>query len=109
MATSQFTIFVNTDTVIEVKNLRNTITGALITGATVTARVLDSSDVAVTGVGDPLTLTEVPGNEGLYRATIPDTAAIVEGDTGTIVITADGGAGLSGEWTLDWVAVLRNS
>jgi len=102
MTTSAFHIFVNTDMVLEVENLRDTVTDALITGATVTARVLDDLDVAVTGVPDPITLTEVVGGTGLYRATIPDTAAIVEDDSGTIVLTADGGAGLGREWTLTY-------
>lgn len=109
MATNTFTIFVNTDMVLEVANLKDVVADTLITGATVTARVLDSGGSPVTGVADPITLTEIGGSSGLYRGTIPDTASITEGETGTIVITADGGTGLGGEWTLDWIAVLRSS
>jgi hypothetical protein len=107
MGTSTFQIFVNTDMVLAVENFTDSVSGALITGATVTADVFDSDDMLVTGAGSPITLVEVVGAVGLYRGTIPDTASIVVEDTGTIVITADGGAGLAGEWTLTWVAVLR--
>jgi hypothetical protein len=88
--------------VLEVENLRDTVTDALITGADVSARVFDDLGSPVTGVPDPVELTEVVGGTGLYRGTIPDTAAIVEGDSGTIVLTADGGAGLGREWTLTY-------
>jgi hypothetical protein len=95
-------IFVNTDMVLEVGNLRDSITDALITGATVTARVLDELDVLVVGTSDPITLTEVVGSAGLYRGTVPDTASLVAGDTGTIVLSADAGSGLNAEWTLNY-------
>jgi len=83
------TLFINSDMVLEVSNLRDLITDALVTGATVTARVLNAAGAAVGGVSDPLTLTEVAGKSGLYRASVPDGASLSVGDTGTIVVSMD--------------------
>lgn len=96
-------LFENSDSVIVVSNLKDTIADVLLTGATVTARVLDSGGSPVSGVADPLTLTEIVSSNGLYRGTIPDTASLSDGDTGTIVVTADGGAGLQRVWTIPYV------
>ncbi len=83
------------DNVVEVKNLRDTLAGTLLTtvlkpSLTVTGRMLDAADVAVSNVADPFSFTEVSGKKGLFRATIPDIAGpLVVGDTGSFRITAD--------------------
>ena len=102
-----FTLFENTDMVIKLRNLKDIVAGTLLTGATVTMRVLDSLGTIVTGIGDPVTFTE-PGASGLYHGAIPDTTDIVFEDTGTIVIMADAGAGLHREWTFDWVCARKD-
>ena len=95
-------IFQGSDTVLEVANLKNRLTGLLVTGATVTASVFDAAGDAVSGAGNPITLAEVANFDGLYRGTLPDAAVLVIGDAGTIVYTASGGAGLQREWTLEY-------
>ena len=92
-------VYLNSDNVIEVSNLRDTIADVLLNttdypGLTVTARVLTSAGVVVSGTADPITLTEVTGYKGLFRGTIPDTASFTNGDEGTVEVTADAGAGL---------------
>lgn len=104
MASSQqYDIYLDSDMTIEVANLRNKLTGSLVTGATVEADVLDEDGNDVTGAGNPIALAEVSGYEGLYRGSIPDTADLSLADGGTIVITADDGAGVNRKWTLEYV------
>jgi hypothetical protein len=108
MATYDHILFENTDMLVGVKNLKSKATGVLTTGATATANFFDQDGVAVTGAGNPISLTEVSGSKGLYRGTLPDTASLVDGDTGTVEYITDGGAGLHREWTETFV-VRRNT
>lgn len=104
MATYDNTLFENTDMTLKVVNLRNKLTGALVTGATVTVRVLDSAGVIVAGTDDPITVVEQAAPQvGLYHAPLADTASLVAEDTGTFEYTADAGAGLHREWVETWV------
>lgn len=102
-----FTFFENTDMVIKVRNLKDTVAGTLITGATVTMRVLDSGGTIVGSIGDPVTFVE-QATSGLYHGAVPDTTDIVFEDTGTVVISADAGSGLAREWTFDWVCAQKD-
>lgn len=108
------TIHLTTDMLTLVKNLRDArlpVGENLLTGATVTARVLfrvdQSGDVVagdpVPGVPDPITLTEEAGKVAVYVGTIPDTAALAVGDEVQVVITADAGPGLLRTFFLDAV------
>jgi hypothetical protein len=102
-----FTFFENTDMVIKLRNLKDIVTDTLLTGATVSMRVLDSNDAIVTGTTDPIVFVE-QATKGLYHGAIPDTAEYVFEDTGTVLITADAGAGLHREWTYEWVCARKD-
>lgn len=91
MASSELLILAS-DNVIELCELKDTTTGALVTGATVTARVLDTAGSPVSGVPDPITFTEVAGRSGLYRGTIPEGAGYANGDDVTVKVTAVDGS-----------------
>jgi hypothetical protein len=104
---ASFTFFENTDMVLKVRNLKDTVTDTLLTGAVVQAIIYDDEGTPVTGISNPLVFVEQATN-GLYHAAIPDTADFVFGDTGTVLITADAGAGLHREWTYDWVCEQRD-
>ncbi len=103
MASYDHIFFENTDMTPKVINLRKEVTKVLQEGSTVTARVLDSAGVAVVGISDPVTFTEPSGKKGLYHGDIADTASLTNGDTGTIVWTANSGAGFAREWTETYV------
>ncbi len=103
MASYDHIFFENTDMTMKVVNLRKEVTKVLQEGSTVTARVLDSAGDPVTGIDDPIVFTEPTGFKGLYHGEIPDTASLVNGDTGTIVWTANSGAGFAREWTETYV------
>lgn len=103
MASFDHDLFENTDMVMKIVNLRDKITKQLQTGATVTARVLDEVGTAVVGISDPVVFVEQVGKKGLYHGGIPDSASLVNADTGTILWVADAGAGLHREWTETYV------
>jgi len=87
-------VFIGSDNLVEIRNLRDEVAGVLLEGAAVTARVLDAaSGDPVAGVPDPVAFVEVSGFKGLYRGVIPDAATLTVGQRLKIEITADGGAG----------------
>lgn len=101
MAATRQIIVRLSDNVIEVTNLRNTVTRALLSAATVTATLRAADNTILSGgtVTNPLTLSAVAGEPGSYRGTFPaqdvDTpAALANGDLVTVTIAADGGTGL---------------
>lgn len=93
------------DNVIELADLTNGMTAALVTGATVTANLLTASGVGVTGATG-LTLTAVAGATGTYRATVPYTVTLTTGSTYTARVTVVSGA-LHGEWNMAALATTR--
>ncbi len=99
-------LHLNSDTVVNLKNLKNHLGQLLNTtdfpGATVTMRVLDSANSPVTGVADPISLAEVAGYRGWWRGFIAETAAVAAGDRGTLVITVDDAAGGNAQFTRQW-------
>lgn len=108
------TIHVTTDMLTLVRNLRDArlpVGQNLLSGATVTARVLFRVDQSgdfnagdpVPSVPDPITLTEESSKMGVYVGTIPDTADLEAGDEVQVVITANAGAGLLRTFFLDAV------
>lgn len=94
MATaSELIIFQNSTMAIEMRNFRDEVADALVTGATATFRVLDASDVEVTGITQPVTMTEVSGSQGLYRGFLLQAANLSSGDRGTVEVTMIDGTG----------------
>ena len=85
---SRDTIVLASDMVIELCNLRDAESGELVTGATVTGRVLDSSGNPVSDVPDPITFSEIAGRSGLYRGPIPAAAGYANGDDVQVKVTA---------------------
>ncbi len=91
MADPKLIMFLLSDGYLEIRNLRDKQTNLLVTGATVSARVLDSSLAAVGSIPDPVNFTEVSGKSGLYRGSIPDDAAFTNGQDGFVTVTIDKG------------------
>lgn len=92
-------VIILSDNVIEVRRLRNTVTGALQSSATVEATIKDSNGDNLTGITQPITLSAVSGTDGLYRGSFPaqdisGPTAVVVGTLLTVIITANAGAGL---------------
>ena len=67
------------------KNIDNT-PSTFVNDATVTAVVKDAAGDVVAGA-DSITLSYVASSDGVYKGQVADTAAIVDGDEYTLVIT----------------------
>ncbi len=80
----------DTDMDILLRNLRNRRTKALITGATVTARVLLASDLSVLVTG--ITMSGVSGVDGSYEGTVLNTESLVSSQNIVVEVTAVSGA-----------------
>lgn len=79
------------DNVLELQSLKNTVTDALITDATVTAIMVDRSGDQVTGEAWPVTL--VHDAAGTYRVVLSNQLAIVANRTYRVDITVIGAGG----------------
>ena len=97
----------NTDNVLRVTGLRNSITGEYLNNlSTVAATLYDSTLEEVTGQTWPLQLLYIPDTDGEYRGTIDYELALTHDATYYALLVADGGDGLHGEWLIP--AVARN-
>ncbi len=94
--TAQVILFKNS-MLLELQDLTNSKTQAVITSATVTVTLKDSTGAEVAGETWPLAMGHVSG--GTYDATLLDTLVLVNGDQYTAEITAVD-AGLTGFWAL---------
>ncbi len=108
------------DNILELDGLRNEITGAFLNAATVTATLVDSGGVNVTGQSWPLALDYVSDSDGIYRGTITDLAvfslfsppsavARTQGFNYIAKVTADGGSDLLAYWEIPLQALDRTS
>jgi hypothetical protein len=77
MKQQDFCLLIGNQMIAELNNVTNQITGALITGATISVRVTDLDDNDVSGETWPVAMIE--GDSGDYTAVIPETVVIVEG------------------------------
>lgn len=84
-------LFVGNSNDIEISGLRNEATGSIVTGATITARVLDSSGDPIDGQEWPLALPAVSGEPGTYRGQVSHAAELVARGRYTIQIDISGG------------------
>lgn len=86
-------------------------TGAYVNDATITGTLKDAAgaDIGGVGVSWPVNLTYDGGAKGRYRAELPDTLAVAEGDVGTAEYAiADSTGTLKKTVSLPWVAA-RNA
>lgn len=100
-------VYTGNDTVLEVKGLKNEVTGAFLNSATVTATLVDDDGNQVAGETWPKTLEYVSGSDGIYRATLPYTMSLAAGGRYEANISVNAGAGLRAAWSLPVVARSR--
>ena len=96
------TINVGSHNVVELRDLKNTVTGAIDTGATVSVTIKDISGATITG---PVSMTHDTG--GLYRATLDHDIDIVAGTVYMATVEAAGSGGEVGVWTCRVLAKVR--
>lgn len=100
------TAYIDNDNLLKLTALKNAATGAYINDATVNATLYDPAGTVVSGA-DNFSLTPT-GTSGEYRATLPDTLSLVPGNY-RLVVTANAGAGLQGNWPLAVTVDYRTS
>ena len=94
------------DMLIEVDKLQDSSDDTFVNAATVTAILKDSAGVNVTGQIMPITLSYVSSSDGKYQGIFDSVVALVEGDTGTVEITAVQGT-LDAFWELSYTCRRR--
>ena len=113
-----------TDDLLRISGLKNIddTPSTFVNNATVTAVVKDSAGDVVAGA-DSITLSYEAASDGVYKGLVPDTAAIVDADEYTLVITIvasvvlcvlglipvlDGEEGVAGRWVAwrHWASVV---
>lgn len=100
-------IFTHNDTVVEVANLRNGLTGEALNNADVSVTMFDASNEEVDGVTWPLSLLYVADSNGMYRVTLPYTMSLQPNARYKAVLVVDDGPGLYARWELECVARAR--
>lgn len=101
-------IFLNNDTIIELSDLTNGVTGAYLDLATVSVTLKDADGVEVVGAVWPMTMDYVAGSNGKYRATLPAALSLVKRGEYVAEVSASAGAGLEGYWEIPLVCQQRS-
>lgn len=90
------------DHILELRGLKNELTGAALTSATVTVTLVDSEGAEVAGDTWPKPMTHVA--DGTYRCTLVYGLTLAVDGRYTAQITANAGAGLRARWDMECVA-----
>ena len=99
------TIYIGNTTVVELQALKNNLTDAAITNATVVVTLTDTADVEVAGQTWPLILTHV--SAGTYRATLENDLVLTANRKYKATIDATvSGVGIA-HWVADIIAEHR--
>jgi hypothetical protein len=84
--------------ILELTGLTSSITGQLVSDATVSVTIVDAHGQEVAGETWPLTVSPVRGAPGTYRATLSASLAINPRQSVDAVVVADAGTGLKRTW-----------
>ena len=102
------TLWVDSDNLWTVDELKNVITDAFINTATVTLNLFEADGVTlVTGAAFPLTVVYVTGSDGKYQATLPNELDLVAKTRYVAQTIADAGSGFHSEWRTPCQALKR--
>lgn len=99
-------LFIGNSNVVQLRGLRNAVTGQYINNATVAFSVLRNG-AAVSG-GNGIPMAYVPGSNGNYAGVLPETASL-NSTVHLVIITADAGSNADAVWTIRVRPTTRNS
>ena len=91
-------LYIGNTSVLELRNLKSSISGAYDNSATVSYVLADSSGTTVS-TGTMTSITESP-NHGKYRASIASTVVLTGNRRYTAIINVTGSGGEVAKWTL---------
>jgi len=98
-------LYIGNTTILELQDLTNSVSGAVITTATVVATLTDSKGVEVVGQTWPVTLAHIA--TGTYRATLENDLTLTANRAYTATIDATlAGVGV-GHWVKTAIAIQR--
>lgn len=97
-------LYRSNDQILELRGLKNELTGAALNAATVTVTLVNSAGAQVAGDTWPKTMAYVTGSSGTYRCTLVYGLTLAEDGRYTAQITANAGNGLRAYWELECVA-----
>lgn len=92
------TLYLGTDHVLELPQLTNGLTGAVVTGANVTVTLYDAFGSTVSGQDWPLVLVESSNPPGRYYGTLSAELVIKERENLIAKVVANAGVGLKRTW-----------
>lgn len=98
-------LYIGNSTVLELRDLKNSVTDTADTGATVTVTLVDDQGAQVSGQSWPLLMPHV--SAGTYRGIMSSSLALVEGAEYVGQIDATGSGGEIGHFEVPFRAVVR--
>lgn len=90
-------LYIGNSNVVQVKGLRNTVTGQYVNNATATFSV-QRNGATISG-GNNIGMTYVPGSNGHYYGVLPESADL-NNAVHVVVITVDAGVNTDAIWTI---------
>jgi hypothetical protein len=100
------TLYIDNDTTVTLKNLKNSALDTYINDGTVTMTLKDSSGTTVSGMTFPLTMSYVASSNGDYLTTLQGALSLSEDTQYAGEITVVSGS-LDAKWTIDFIAKKR--
>lgn len=101
-------IYMQSDNVITVSEVKNALTDAYINNATVTCTLKDSAGVNVLGQTWPLTLSYVSASNGVYKGTLEDGLTLVRGRYYVAHVDIDAGSDLIDHIEIGYTAAIKS-
>lgn len=101
-------LYAGNDTVLQLSELQDEVSGSFLDGADVSVTVADEQGNPVGGATWPMSLVHVAGSKGIYRTTLPYTLDLQPGRRYSAYAVAHAGPGLHAEWQIECVARTRN-
>jgi hypothetical protein len=98
-------LYLDNSNVIELRDLKNSVTLSADTGATVQVTITDAAGAEVSGETWPVVMAHAAS--GTYRATLSDALAITANRKYLAVVEATGSGGEVGVWSCPVVADVR--
>jgi hypothetical protein len=100
-------LLIGNDTIIDVARLQDELTGEFVNDAEVSITLVDAAGMEVEGDTWPKPVPYVDDTDGLYRATLVYTLALVPDGRYTAQLDVDAGAGRRAAWSIACVARMR--